>query len=456
MTNLFDPRAVQSRHRVGTSNGPITLLSPPLKATMALGVVIALGAGLWATFARIPLTVQGVGILLPVGAITSSISQIDGVAIWMVSQPREPWQEKAWNFYQNPGSFNDQSMAKLARSILLASESAQIRSDSTAIGSAMPLLKYRGSRFARGHLMVWVQNSAQKGSLSGILDQLDRTLRLGKIQNLKILNQQRVLRSEYNSRSIYLASMKKLEVKGYVSRDAILAEQSTLDGVGSQILNNDAQLLDLERQRNQAYQSLRNQLASLIEQQLIFAPNDVYLEQANTLNGETVITGQELLKLSDQPLNETTLVPVFIGNNEVAQVRPGMTALATPAGYKRSEFGGIRGKVVFKAKLPGTLETVTARVGVASLAQQIVAQEPSPTLLMLALEKVQGKAPPNSGGYRWSSSSSLPFAPVQGERLDVEITTIRVHPIELVLPSLKRWFGLVPPDVAAPVRIMNQ
>jgi hypothetical protein len=47
MTNLFNSRALQRRHRVGDHNGPITLLSPPLKATLALGVLIALGGGLW-------------------------------------------------------------------------------------------------------------------------------------------------------------------------------------------------------------------------------------------------------------------------------------------------------------------------------------------------------------------------------------------------------------------------
>ena len=69
MTNLFNARALQRRHRVGDRNGPITLLSPPLKATLALGVVIAIGGGLWATLARIPLTVSGIGVLLPVGHI---------------------------------------------------------------------------------------------------------------------------------------------------------------------------------------------------------------------------------------------------------------------------------------------------------------------------------------------------------------------------------------------------
>ena len=447
MTNLFNDRALKRRHRVGDRNGPITLLSPPLKATLALGVAIAVGGGLWATFARIPLTVSGVGVLLPVDSIATSVSQGNGVVLWMFIQPTAAWQQQAWRFQQNPGSFNDQTMAELARAVLQASERQQPKLTPTAADKGKPLLQFRGSRFERGRLLLWVQDNSQKARLSSALDQLERSLRAGSAQQRNITAQQAVLRRELASRSSYLASMKKLEAKGFVSRAAILEQQASVDGIGSQILSNDNQLIELSRQRDQAYQNLRNQLVTLIAQQLIFAPGDVYLDQPNALSGEAVSSGQALLKLSDQPLNGTVLVPVYLGSNETAQVRPGMPALATPAGYKRAEVGGIRAQVVNKARLPGNLETVSARIGVPSLAQQIVAQEPSPTLVMLALEREQGQPVVNSGGYRWSSRSALPFAPTPGERLDVEITTRQVRPIELVLPSLKRWFGLIPPDV---------
>lgn len=439
MRQLFNARALKRRYRVGERSGPITLLSPPLKATLVLGVVIAVGGALWSTFARIPFTVEGTGVLLPAGIITTSFSQTDGVAQWMFQQPPAHWKQQAWQFQKRPGTFTDQAVAELARAILTAS-SAQEGASSEA------LLRYRGTRFAAGHLLLWVQASAQQANLSSALDQLERTLKSSAAQRQNIEAQQRKLRREFSSRLSYLASMKKLEGKGFVSRESILEEQSKVDGIGSQIHNNDNQLIALARDRDQAYQALRSQLAALVQQQLIFAPRELYLDQAMAQNGEEVSRGQELLKLSDQSLSGATLVPIFLGNNEMAQVRPGMTALATPAGYQRAEVGGIRGRVVFKARLPGTFETVANRVGVRSLAQQIMAEEPSPTLAMLALERAEGEGGANSGGYRWSSRSDLPFPPTPGERLDVEITTRLVRPIELVLPNLKQLFGLTPPN----------
>lgn len=447
MTHLFSARALKRRHRVGDRTAPITLLSPPLKATLALGVLIALGGGLWATLARIPLSVEGTGVLLSVGHLTTTISQGDGVVWWMFNQPPASWQQQAWQFQQRPGSLNDQTVVGLARSILNAS-SAQPSAPSDPSVRARERLDYRGSRFPSGTLLLWVHASDQMATLSNALSQLERTLEANAAQQRNIEAQQAGLRREFTNSSSYLASMKVLAARGYVSRTSILQQQATVDGISSQIRSHDNQLIALARDRDQSYQSLRSQLASVVQQQLIFAPTDLYLDQTQAVNGEAVNRGQELLRFSDQSLNDVTLVPVFLGNNEMAQVRPGMTALATPAGYNRAEVGGIRARVVSKARLPGDIETVASRVGVRSLAQQIVAQEPSPTLVILALERAAASGA-NSGGYRWSSRSDLPFPPTPGERLDVEITTRRVRPIELVLPILKQVFGLAPPDAPA-------
>jgi hypothetical protein len=448
MTNLFNSRALQRRHRVGDHNGPITLLSPPLKATVALGVLIALGGGLWATLARIPLTVEGTGVLLPVGAIATTVSPSSGVAQLMFDQPSAAWQQQALEFQQSPGSFNDHAVAQLARSILLASESPQPQALTAGPSKQLPHY-HRGKQIARGQLLVWVQGAEQRASLSSALNQLERSLRASEAQQRNITAQQNVLRRELKSRSSYLASMKKLEAKGFVSRTSILDEQATVDGIGSQINSNANQIIALARDRDQAYQALRSQLASLVQQQLIFAPRELYIDQVLFQNGEAVSRGHELLKHSHQPLIDPSLVPVFLSSKEMAQVRPGMKALVTPDGYKRAEVGGIRAQVVYKELLPGNLETVTDRIGVRSLAQQIVTQEPSPTLVKVKLERNQGKVVTNSGGYLWSSGANLPFAPAPGGLLNVQITTRLVHPIDLVLPSLKRWFGLTPPDVPA-------
>jgi len=181
----------------------------------------------------------------------------------------------------------------------------------------------------------------------------------------------------------------------------------------------------------------------------LFATRDVYLSQVIPNNGESVTQGQVLLELSDDDLTDPVVVPLFLSSKEMAQVFPGMQALATPSGYKRSEVGGIQAEVVSMGKLPSGREDVQARVGVRSLADVIMQKEPAPTLAVLALKRAKSSTGRNTGGYLWSSRGDLPYPPTPGDRLDVEVTTRRVAPIELVLPALRRFFGWSPPETPA-------
>lgn len=452
MSQLFSQRALQKRHRVGDRNGPITLLTPPLRATLGLGLAIALGGGLWATLARIPISVTGTGVLLPVSTINAMLSGADGTAVWLFHRPAEPWHALALQFRQRPGSFNDTEMLELVR-FVLGADGAGFAATEQTTGPSMARESinsieemHRGLRFPRGRLLLWVQSSAQKERLSTALDQLQRTLRDTDAQARNINNNQRTLRQELDSRSAYLAKMQALEGRGFVSRASILQEQAQVDNIRSQINTNQNQLISLDAKRDQAYQELRNQLAKLINEELIFAPRDVYLSQVIPNNGETVSRGTVVLELSDDKLKGAALVPVFLSSKEMAQVGPGMAVLATPEGYKRSEVGGIVGEVVSMASLPSGVDDIAARVGVKALAETIHAREPAPTMAVVALKRSARPSAENSGGYAWSSRGALPFAPTPGDRLDVEVTTRRVAPISLVLPALRNLFGLTPPQ----------
>ena len=240
--------------------------------------------------------------------------------------------------------------------------------------------------------------------------------------------------------------MRPLEAKGCVSRSQILEQQARIDSIRSQMHGNDNELIRISSQKDQSYQKVRTQLAKLVNNQLIYAPRDVYLSTIVPNDGESVGRGDVLMELSENRLDEPTMIPVFLSSSEMAQVFPGMSALATPSGYKRSEVGGIKGTVISMGKLPSGVDQVTARIGVKAMAQTIVNREPSPTLAVVALERANQTTPLNSGGYVWSSNSDLPFPPTPGDLVMVEITTRRVAPIALVLPAIKNFFGLTPPD----------
>ena len=453
MTQLFNRRALQKRHRVGERTGPITLLTPPLRLTLLLGLAIAAGGGLWATLARIPITVQGTGVLLPVSTINSSFSDVKGDAYWQFNRPAETWQTQARRFVQRPGDVSDAQAAALSSAVLLAGEKVRKRLDfgsSTGPSSAKEFSDnlretFHGRRITSDTLLLWIQSFENQERLQSALDNLKRTLADDREQVDNIAAKQEFLNSQLINRSSYLKQMRSLEEKGFVSRASILQEQAQVDHIRSQILSNKNELIRLRDQKSQAYQTLRNTLAALINQEMIFTERDVYLSQVIPNDGEWVNQGQVVLKLSNDNLDNPIHVPLFLSNREMAQVSPGMQALATPSGYKRSEVGGIRAEVISMAKIPSGLEDVTTWVGVGSLAQSILKSEPAPTLAVMALKRSAGLGSANSGGYVWSSRGDLPFPPKPGDRLDVEITTRTVPPIALVVPALRRFFGWSPP-----------
>ena len=159
--------------------------------------------------------------------------------------------------------------------------------------------------------MLWVQSSAELEKLSSAIDQLNRTLRKSVEEMNNIVAKQEMLKNEYVSRSAYLESMKPLELKGFVSRSQILQEQATIDQLSSQMHGNDNELIRISSRKDQAYQKVRTQLAQLVNNQLIFAPRDVYLSTIVPNDGESVTRGEVLMELSENRLDEPTMIPVF-------------------------------------------------------------------------------------------------------------------------------------------------
>lgn len=448
MSQLFNDRALKQRYRSGDRNGPVTILTPPLRATLGLGALIAVAGGVWATFARIPVSVQGSGVLLPVSTINASLSGTNGSVVYMFNKPKKDWHDKARYFATSPDKVSNKELLMLAKAIYeesYKSTSEASKSSASEIFSQNLKKTLTGLQLPKGQLIMWVQSSGELERLSSVIDDVERSINTNRAKKLNIKQKQEIFRKELISRNSYLQSMNNLAKKGFVNMQSILQERSQVDSLKSKILSNNNQLIEITDKLAESYSALRGQTSKLINKQLIYAGQNLYISSIIPNNGESVGEGDVLLNLSNFRLDQPVMVPVFLNSKEMAQVFPGMQALATPSGYNRSEVGGIRGKVVSMAKIPSGLKEVEARTGVKSLAQSIMRMEPVPTLAVVALEQ-SNQSPLNGGGYRWSSDSELPFPPTPGDYLSVEITTRKVAPITLVIPAIRTFFGITPPQ----------
>lgn len=445
----MNPQESETTEHRDIKSPPIILLTPPLRLTLGLGLVVSLLGCLWAIFAKIPITVNGTGILLPVNSSNTILSPDEGIAYWVFDQSPPLYQHLAWRFRNQPESFTNQEVVDLAMMLNNYSIRLAAKYSNTAKTTDHPdnlKIVNRSARFAQGRLLLWILSAERHQRIASSLEEVRRSTLFAKKESDNLLEQQRLLNTKLKSRIAYLTEMKKQEALGYVTRTSILEQESQVDNLRSQVLDINNELLKISSNLSTVNASLRANLSELIGKSLVFATSNLFITDIIPNNGDTVSAGQTLMQTSTIPLDSPTYIPVFLSNRDFSQVFLGMPVLATPSGYKRAEVGGIRGRVVAISKLPSSLQEIIARVGAGAIAQPILSQYNPPSLVVVELERDFRSQPRNHGGYQWSSKSPLPFPPKGGDTLNVEITTRLVAPISLVLPDLKEVFGIAPPE----------
>ena len=433
MREIFEKRALRNRHQAGDKSTPIVVLSPPLRLTLGLGVALAAVGVLWSFLAKIPIEVNGTGVLLPVGEINRVRAQVGGVARWMFAERQQSWILDAQQFQRQPDQLSDAAVLDLSRRILRTYSKPQL-SASVQTNFVIPDEK----KYSKGTLLIWLQSIQEQESIG----------RLNRVQQKTLIQKQAILEKELTSRQSFLNSMQELATKGFVSKPTIIQNQAEVDSLESQVFSNRDSLVNLQTELQQSFIKLRQSLAQMISNGFVFANNDTYIRQVIPNNGEAVSQGDPLLLLSRQPLSNPVRVPVFLSERESAQVNVGMSVLVTPVGMRRSEVGGIVGRVVQMSELPSGDKDLEARIGLRSLAKVIQQREPSPTLAIVELQRSPQDEEGNRGGYVWNSKTDLPFAPKTADQLNVSITTRSVAPISLVIPRLRLLLGLAPPEAS--------
>ena len=440
MREIFEKRALRKRHQAGDKNTPITVLSPPLRITLGLGVALAAVGVLWAFLAKIPIEVKGTGVLLPVGEINRVRAKVSGITRWMFAEKQKEWVADVRKFQFQPDQLSDAAVLDLSRRILRS----YATSDFSAPQSNGVLTDDR--MYPKGTLLIWLQSLQEQESLQAQVDTLASVGRLNRVQQKTLIEKQAILEKELKSRQAFLKSMLALTAKGFVAKPTILQNQAEVDSLKSKVFSNRDSLVNLQTELQQSFIKLRKSLAQMISNGFVFADNDLYIRQVIPNNGEGVSQGDLLLLLSRHSLSNPVQVPVFLSERESAQVTVGMSVLATPVGMRRSEVGGMLGRVVQMSELPSGDKDLEARIGSSTLAKVIQQSEPSPTLAIVELQRSPQDLGGNRAGYVWNSKGDLPFAPKTADQLNVSITTRRVAPIALVIPRLRLLLGLTPPE----------
>jgi HlyD family secretion protein len=151
--------------------------------------------------------------------------------------------------------------------------------------------------------------------------------------------------------------------------------------------------------------------------------------------GQVVRAGTPVvvIELDDQPLQVYAFVPAWGGK----KVKPGMKVELTPALIQRAEYGYMVGTVRIVSPFPLSEEGLYQLTYNRSIVEQLTSQGAN-----FAVEVVLERDPATPSGYRWSTGRGPGLAINSGMFCQVRVVTREQPPITLVLPSLRKAFGV--------------
>jgi HlyD family secretion protein len=139
------------------------------------------------------------------------------------------------------------------------------------------------------------------------------------------------------------------------------------------------------------------------------------------------------LEVFDRPLEVILFIPASDGK----RIKPGMEVQISPSSAKREEYGFIEAKVHTISDFPITDTAAQMLLHNQRLTQQLTGQGS-----VVVAQIYPELDPKTKSGFRWSSSEGPDLTISSGTICDSRIVVRQQRPITLVLPYLRKLFGL--------------
>lgn len=487
---IFEQVALERLRSGEDQTKPVGFLPLPVRATALSAIMITLGGVLWSVLARVPVQVNGIGLIIPEGTISSVQANVNGIIHYQVSGaapnrlPQAQQQDnlllqRYWNdpnlYYSRQGQADP--LFQLTEVLSKPPASQQLFTTELLRETEQYDNLNRPAKAAYippGVLIAIIpdvvgleslKSSAREAKLQYRLLNEQMSSRQSRLQILEQLQQKQSLqlnsdKATLENREKFLANLRQIWQSGAIPTNQLLAEQERVNSFRNQILSTDRSRIETGLQQTDQRNSLRQdrsqirstlnkletQLSDYVERSYIFAPNTgVYLIGRSARNLSAVRSGEELFIYSRQPPYLPSEIPVFLSAAEAAQVQENMDVLVTPSGISRAQYGGIRGKVTSVSKVASLNDNIIAATGFRSAAGLIAQRIQVPFLAKIRLDQEDRRycnQPLSKRCYSWSSGQIPPHPVRIGNQADVQITTIYRRPIDFVIPALRKVLGL--------------
>lgn len=287
-----------------------------------------------------------------------------------------------------------------------------------------------------------------------------RKLRTNMIggQRSNLMSVIRADRERLNWLNAHWRKQQELLNQGLVTNQAVQATRQELQQVRSQIENARNQLkgLSVSSQATKGQHEreiLRSQLnlnesdrqIDLLQDRLEMASRVLSSLSGRVLEirasvGEVVHPGRSLITI--EPAGSEGLglkAMIYVPVSQGKLLKPGMRLQVSPLSIKKEEFGVMVGIVSHVSEFPST------EAGMKRVLQNDLLVQSMLSKIGLAPIAVKAELIPDSktvSGFRWTSKKGPPVIVGPGTPCSALISVREVRPIELVIPALRRIFGV--------------
>jgi NHLM bacteriocin system secretion protein len=151
--------------------------------------------------------------------------------------------------------------------------------------------------------------------------------------------------------------------------------------------------------------------------------------------GATVAASDPVVSI--QPDVQDLEVLLYLPAARAKDVRKGMEAMISPSSVKPEEYGFIKGYVSYVSDFPDTPAELMHNFQNEVLVRALTGEGP-----VTGLHVEMERNPKTFSGYQWSSSRGPNLTLSGGTLCTAEVVARWQRPVELLLPALRKTFGL--------------
>ena len=438
---------------------------------LTFGGLISAG-GIWSIFGRIPVTVEGRGILIQPRQVIPFQANIAGqlqtlnvkvgecVQRNQVLATMEPTGAKQLklleekktqleNQFQDTFALSQQRTITEQQTIAASRLTLEQRlQDTLALTPSLRTREIEAQQQKRRSLEQKLENARSLlPVLKSRLDERHILSSQGAISKDATLEVQIDYTKSQEAIAEIEAELKQLELQTTQTEQQYLDNLNQVSQLQSQLreLDNkatqfDQQNLALKTQGDRELQEVNREIIRLKQQiegnsQIISTQVGCIIE-LNASLGQVLESGTRLGYLQTTAEKPALKSLSYLAVKDGKRIKAGMTMIITPDTIQRERFGGIIGQVEKVATLPSTREGILAAIGNADVAQTL-----SSNGAVIEIEAALEQEQTTVSGYKWSSSQGVTDQITSGTTATVRITLEERAPITFVLPFLRELSG---------------